>query len=240
MIKLLVTIIIVSVMPGTVQGPSPNVNQVIDTYLRSVGGEAAFAKFTTRIRRGTTEIVGISGQGEIEEYYKAPNKMMMKLTLPAIGTIQYGYDGTNGWRRDPVSGLIDVHDKELSDLAFESMFNSEVRPRERYGKLELIGLKKIRGNDAYLIVGTPAKLPPERLYFDAKSGLLVQIEVSRGTEAGQVSDEVFLDDYRGIDSVKIPYSEQHKSSGLTYVIKFTSIKHNIPIDESTFRKPASK
>lgn len=240
MIRILLTVLIISVMSGTVQGPSPNVNQVIDSYLRAVGGEAAFAKFTTRIRQGTTEIVGLPGQGQVEEYYKAPNKMMIKLTLPAIGTIQYGYDGTSGWRRDPVSGLIDVHDKELSDLAFESMFNSEVRPRERYGKLELIGLKKARGNDAYLVVGTPAKLPAEQLYFDAKSGLLVQIVVSRATEAGQVSDEVFLDDYREIDNVKIPYREQHKSSGLTYIVRFTSIKHNIPIDESTFRKPDRK
>src|SRR5205807_5030504 len=164
----------------------------------------------------------------------------VRITLPSLGVILYGYDGVHGWKRDPASGLIDLRDKQLAELAFDSMFNAEYRPKERYTQLELSGLKKMDGKDVYLIIAKAPKVSTEKLYFDSASGLLVKMEVTRSTEAGSATDIVYLDDYREVDGVKFPLMERHSSSGITFTLRFTSIKHDVPIQDSLFAKPVIK
>jgi zinc protease len=216
---------------------TPTLDQIIDKYVRAVGGKEALGKLSTRVRKGEAEIVGVQGKGEIEEYTKAPNKLMAKLTLPALGLLQYGYDGKTGWRRDPRAGIVDITGSELSYTAFDSTFNRELRLKELYPKLELRGVEKVNGRDAYLVTGTPAGLNPEKLYFDTQSGFLVRLDTARESSAGHRLTEIYLDDYRKVDGVYVPFAERHKSTGLVFIFTFTSVKHNLPLEDSAFVKP---
>src|SRR6185369_15618275 len=130
MIKCLLLLLVITTTTVTAQTATPNVDQIIDNYLHALGGETVLAKFKTRVCVGTTELGGSQGKGEFLEYYKAPNMMAVRITLPVTGTVVYGYDGVHGWRRDPAGGLIDLRDKELAQLAFDSIFNSEFRLKE--------------------------------------------------------------------------------------------------------------
>lgn len=107
MIKTLLTLLMIVVVAGHIQGQAgqqkpdsktqaatkiatttPTVDQIIDKYLQAVGGREAFSKITSRVRKGEVEIPGVPGKGETEEYAKIPNKAMTKIRLPALGLIQ--------------------------------------------------------------------------------------------------------------------------------------------------------
>jgi hypothetical protein len=171
---------------------TPTVDQIIDNYLRAIGGEAAFDKISTRVRKGSVEVTGVPGKGVVEEYQKAPDKMMSKMTLPIIGDMQYGYDGKNGWKNDTATGLVDMTGKELESIALEARLDADVKLRQRFERMELSGLQKVNGRDAHVVVGTPAGKKPEKFYFDTQSGLLVRVDATRGSEAGDVSVESTL------------------------------------------------
>ena len=44
--------------------------------------------------------------GELEMMAARPNKLLMRVSIPAIGTVEEGYDGKVGWSIDPVAGPV--------------------------------------------------------------------------------------------------------------------------------------
>jgi hypothetical protein len=255
--KTLLTLFLASAIVGVAQRPAkqkrpdvkapaakakasaaPTADQIIDRYVEASGGREALGKLSSRVMKGNAELVGAPGKGEVEIYTKAPDKLMADLTLPALGHLQYGYDGRNGWRRDPSAGLVDVRGLDLAYMAFDSEFHKELKVKERYTRLELKGVEKVNGRDAYLIVATPSDLKPERLYFATDSGLLVHLGTDRETPEGKVTEEIDFEDYRMVDGVNVPFVESHTASGLTFVFRFTSVKNNVPVDDALFGKPA--
>jgi len=63
----------------------------------------------------------------------------------------------------------------------------------------------------------------EKWYFDALTGFLLR----RGN--------IYYDDYREVDGVKLPFKVTDDSSyGFGVVVRLNEIKHNVPIDQSKF------
>lgn len=254
--KTLITLFLLSAVIGLAQEPArqkqpdvkatatkaaaPTVDQIIDKYVQASGGKEALGKLSSRVLKGEAELLGVDGKGEVEMYTKAPNKVMGNLTLPGLGHLQYGYDGRNGWRRALSGGIVDVRGLDLAYMALDAEFPKELKLKERYTKLELRGVEKVNGRDAYLIVGTPHDLKPERLYFATDSGLLIRLGTDRETPEGKATEEVDFEDYQAVDGVNIPSVERHTLSGVTFVFRFKSVKNNVPIDDTLFSKPVDK
>jgi hypothetical protein len=106
--------------------------------------------------------------------------------------------------------------------------------------MELHGLQKLNGRDAHVLVGRHAGQKPEKFYFDTQSGLLVRVDATRASGAGDVSVEVYLDDYREVEGVKFPFTERLNNSGLTFTFKYDTVHVNLPLDDAIFKKPSRK
>ena len=52
--------------------------------------------------------------------------------------------------------------------------------------------------------------------------------------------QVFQEDYKEVDGIKIPHTMRQVSSAFTLIVKLEEIKHNVPIDEAKFNKPAAQ
>ncbi len=216
-------------------------NQVIDRYLAALGGKEALTKVNSIVKKGEVQVEGVPGKGMIEEYSKAPNYTMARMMLPAIGLRHYGFDGRNLWRLEPPKGYVDVSGVELDVAVHASEFRSELMFRKLYPKIEMNGVQTINGRDVYVLVCTPARLSPEKFYFDKETGLLVRQDATIPTATGPVSSENYYEDYREIDGVKHPFLTRSKLNNEVVIItKYVYMKHNVPIDDSTFRKPASR
>src|SRR5678816_2707050 len=74
-------------------GPMPTVDQVLENYVKAIGGKDAFMKVTSRVEKGTLEIAAMGVNAPIEMYSKAPNKSLFFLDVPSFGVIQEGFDG---------------------------------------------------------------------------------------------------------------------------------------------------
>ena len=98
---------------------------------------------------------------------------------------------------------------------------------------------KVNGRATYVIAATPSNGPPEKLYFDAETGLLLKRDFERVTlEDGIVQYEVFYRDYRDVDGVKLPSTIEQHSPDSTMIFKFSEIKNNAAIEDAAFAKPA--
>ena len=216
------------------------VDTILERYVQAVGGKEALAKITSRTTQGTFSFEkGLNLSGETESYAKSPNKILINVTLPGMGLIQEGYDGSVAWTKDSTSGLRDRKGLELEGARLDAEFNRELKLQQLYPKMELKGTQNIGGRDAYLLIATPAQGQPEKLYFDAQTGLLVRLDRQRLTAQGDmVPTEIYYEDYRDADGIKVPFQERQVLPEVTVVIKYNTIKHNVVIDDTKFTKPS--
>jgi hypothetical protein len=221
-------------------GSAPTVDQILDKYVSAVGGRDALEKINSRTTKGSLQFEkGLNLTGETEGYFKFPNKNLINTNLPGLGLLQEGYDGSTAWTKDSSNGLRERKGREFEEAKLDAEFNRELKLKRLYPKMELKGTQKIAGRDAYLIEATPAGGTAEKFYFDTQTGLLVRLDRERLTPQGDaVSVEIYYEDYREADGIKVHFSERHILPDVIVLIRYSSIKHNLPIDDAKFAKPS--
>jgi len=221
-------------------GASPTVDQVLDKYVQALGGKAALEKITSTASKGTFDIAAFGASGSAEIWEKAPNKTALKLDIPGFGLVLEGFNGTVAWAQDPQSGLREKAGAELAATKIDADFYKPLRLKQLYPKITLKGKEKVSEKDAYVLVATPAEGSAETWYFDAESGLLTRMDIERESPQGKMAVQVFQEDYKTVDGIKVPHTVRQITSAFTIVIKLDEVKHNVAIDDTKFNKPAAQ
>jgi tetratricopeptide (TPR) repeat protein len=215
--------------------PLPSVDEVLDRYVQAIGGRAAWEEFSTRSVRGTVEIMGVSGT--YESHWKAPNKSLMKMEFPDVGVLQQGFDGVVGWRSHPATGIVELSGNELAQLELDAEFYSELKLRSLYPQMEVLGKAKVHDRDAYVVLAAPREGSPRRMYFDTETWLQVRVDVEQ--PQGKETLENYLEDYREVDGILMPFTMRQVTSEGTVVFRTSTVQHNVPIDDAKFSKPTA-
>jgi outer membrane lipoprotein-sorting protein len=214
----------------------PSVEQILDKYVRAIGGKAAIEKVTSRFAEGTFSIPAAGVSGQMKSYRKSPGKRMVTVSIADLGTLRNGFDGTVAWEQDPETGkLTEKNGKELSALKRDADFYRDIKLREIYPQMTLKGIEKVGSVETYLIEATPAGASTEKLYFDTETGLLIRRDSKEfsGTPVRET-----YGDYQEVDGIKLPFSVRRSTPAMTYIIKITEVKQNVTIDDAQFNKPA--
>ena len=220
------------------QAALPSVDQVLDKYVKAVGGQAAIEKLTSRVSKGTFEMDQMPGPAAEEIDAKAPNKQYMVTDIPNYGQVKRGFNGAAGWEDNPQTGLRDITGSELATMKRDADFYGAVNFKEHYPKMTVKAKESVNGHDAYVIEATPPDGAADTMYFDADSGLLVRMQREAEGPNGKVTVDITFDDYREVDGIKIPYAMHFSMGDFAFTIKFNEVKHNVPIDDAKFEKPA--
>ena len=219
----------------------PTVDQIIDRYVQAIGGAAALRKLTSRVVKMTLVIEGSDVTASRERYSQAPNKEVeiaqVKLGNGVEFEVSRGFNGAVGWSANPTDGVVrELIGTELAAEKRDAEFYWEIKLKELYPKMLLVGQAKIAGHTAYCIEATPHEGAPIKLYFEAQTGLLVRMDsIDEGANSGKVPDETYFEDYREVDGVKLPFTIRRPR--IKYTFKVNEVKHNVPIDEAKFKSP---
>ena len=225
-----------------IQNTTVTAEQVIDRYVQALGGAPAIQKITSRVSKGSVEILGAGATGTIEFYEKAPNKQMHLLTVPNVFTSYGGFNGSSGWGFDQEKKQpTELKGKELENLRADSEFYKPIRIKEQFPKITLKGEEKIPFRDGprqtYVLEAKPAAGNSRKLYFDTETGLLIRQDTS---DEGNVAMREFYLDYKNVDGVMVPFTIRQTAEGVTMILRFSEVKQNIPIDDSKFNPPGAK
>jgi zinc protease len=225
--------------PSSPAVASPSVDEVLEKYVKAMGGKDALEKLRSRIIKGSFDIETASLSGSFESFAKAPNKSATLISIQGFGDINSVYDGTKGWAKDPFTGLRELSGLELASTKREADFYSPLNFKKNFTKLEVKGREKVASSDAYVVEATPVEGPPEKFYFDANTGLVVRQDSERESPQGKLPAEVYFEDYKEVDGVKIPYLTKFVTPVFAFTVKLTEVKHNLEIEEAKFNKPAA-
>lgn len=226
------------------QTATPTAEQIISKYVEAAGGKAAIDKLTNRVMEGKAELTMIPGSAPIEIRAKAPNKAWSKTDFPGVGAITEGCDGQSAWSKNALTGVAEKKGDELAKAIRDATFNETPMLLKTYPDLKVKGTKKLGEADVYVLESKPAKDSSEVFYFDTKSSLCVGHDSQLQSNGSAVSLQMVFDDFRVVDGVKMPHGIKIKMIAadkpeVSVTIKLESIKHNVPIDDAIFKKPAS-
>jgi len=215
-----------------------NVDDILNQYIQALGGRAALERVTTRIKTGTLVAQG-GMKAPLEVYEKAPNKTLTIFRAPH-GVNQMGFDGAIGWTKTPEQGLREEAGQQLDFVKSEAEFYKELKLKERYSKMTVLGLAQLDNCEAYVIEAAPPRGRPEKLYFDRQTGLLVRMDIVPDLGQEKMQMQAYFEDYRVVDGVKLPFAIRRARPGFTWTYQFDEIKLNAPLEDAKFNKPAAQ
>jgi tetratricopeptide (TPR) repeat protein len=217
-------------------GPMPTVDEILALYIKALGGADAIKAVTSRVTKGTLDVVGTSRNGNFEIYNVAPNKALTVMQPNGAAIIKIGFNGQAGWSKARI-GTRQLKGLELAALERDSDLYLPIRLKDDYAKVTLLGKSKIGYRDVFVLELQPAAGTTEKLYLDADSYLPVRLNGTRTNGTQFMPVEIYFDEWQKVDGINIAFTITQSFPRLTYVFKATEIKHGVAIDNKLFDAP---
>jgi hypothetical protein len=225
----------------------PSVDEVLNKYVQALGGQAALRKITSRVIVGRRDIpTGPGGlvpmAADVEMYQKAPN-LTMNVYRTEKFVIADGFDGSGAWTQTIAGAVNDVPNPDAGRVRRMANFYEPIELRNDYRSMDVEGIDTVGTRRAYVLVGRPDGDTPERLYFDAQSGLLLRRAFYLTTAAGPSPFQIDFDDYRASGGVKMPFlirmdpAGQRTELGTMSTLRITKVQNNVALDAGRFVRP---
>ncbi|UCC39326.1 MAG: class I SAM-dependent methyltransferase [Candidatus Aminicenantes bacterium] len=205
---------------------------ILDRYIYTLGGRAAIEKLTTRVCTGRfVNDLSLTDPPlqthPLKAYAKIPDKWVMILQV-SRGTEQNGFDGTVGWTQNP-DRIERNNGMSRSWLGYILNPQGALRMLDYFPGMTLEAKDTLRGNAVYVVKTSSQSRTKNRLYFDAKTGLLTQIGLAWE-----------LQNYREVDGIKFPFRIATSRKGGETYFAFDKIEHNTPIGDARFAVPRAE
>jgi hypothetical protein len=224
------------VVPATQAQKLPTAREIVDRFVKASGGEAALQAIKSMRVKGTFSIVGQSLGGDLEMMSARPNKLLMRVSVPAIGMIEEGFDGKIGWSINPLEGPSLVTDRQLSERADEAWFDAELHKDDYIKEMSVVGRESLDKRDVYRVKVVTVRGNEQFELYDAENGLQVAVEASRDTPLGIVPSVVLMKDYQKFGAVLMPTRVVQRVLGQEHVFVTTSCEFD-SVPANTFDLP---
>jgi hypothetical protein len=217
----------------------PSARSIIDRHIEAVGGRKAIAARKSHRIEGTMSIPANGISGKLEVLAARPNKTLMRVTIPGVGEVLEGFDGTRGWSLSPMTGPMLTTGPELDERKFDSNFDSDLRADADYEYLKTVEKTTFEGRPVYKIAmkrkgGTSEDIE----YYDVETGLKAGAEMTRNTPMGAISVVAIATDYKKFGDIMHPTTLKQKMMGIEQVLTFTSFEYDV-VDPAVFEMPAA-
>jgi photosynthetic reaction center cytochrome c subunit len=224
--------------------PQATADQIVDKYIQALGGAQKLAGLTSFIATGTQEgYVDVKGGGQFQIFAKAPDQRTVQVVFkdaPDRGDQTRSYDGHIGWVTTPraLLGEYQVTGSELDGLKLDAELSFPGQIKQVLTNLRVGYSDSINGKEVQVVQGAGPRGLLATLYFDKQSGLLVRLLRYSRSPIGRIPTQVDYDDYRDVNGIKFPFKYKFSWLDGRDNYQITSVKTNVPIDESKFGKPS--
>jgi len=224
--------------PASVAGATaPTADQIVEKYIAAVGGKEAIRKITSRQAKGV--VIANGAETPIEFFMKAPNLRLSISQNPSAGSYT-AFDGSAGWMGTTGHAARRMTPAESWAAGIDAEFALPLRLKEMFPQLRRGRPETLNGAECEVLIGTAEGHPPVRLYFDAKSGLLVRLVRYADTPMGRNATQIDYSDYRESGGIKVPFRWRLSRPVARFTIQLSEVKSNVAIDSAKFAKPSGE
>lgn len=206
----------------------PAASELVAKYVAAIGGEAEVKKITSIKQIGAMELPAMGLSMSMEVNMAAPNKMSSKTTIPGMGEILSGYNGTVAWDVNPMSGTRVLAGKELTVAAENADFyGSLLYIADRFSSMETVGDTTINGEKAWAVKMVRKSSQQESFtYFSQTSGLIVGGKATIESQGGAIPTSQTVSGYKKFGAVLIPTKIEMAMGPQNMVMNLTDVQIN--------------
>jgi photosynthetic reaction center cytochrome c subunit len=218
-------------------GATPD--QVLDNYLKAVGGAAAANRLTSYVAKGNSVGFGrFAGRRPVEIYAKAPDQRAT-FNHTADGDVARTFDGKTGWISTPLTAVkeFELATGELDGAKFDAQIAFPGQVKRLLTNMRVSFPSTINDREVEVLQGNGPRNLLVTLYFDKQSGLLTRMVRHTTSPVGRAPTQVDFADYRDVAGVKLPYKFIFAWLDGQDTFELTEIQPNVAVDAAKFAKP---
>ena len=201
----------------------PPAATLLAKYASAIGAPAMLRAPQITTRGGLVmSAAGINATFEMLQL--APNKMQMVTTIPGVGAIQVGYDGTTAWSVDPMQGPRVLSGKEFDEIREEADPRAAARVPELFSALQTVADTTMGGEQCYLVKLTWKSGRETFDCYSAKSGLMVGSKNVQQTAMGAIPVTSLYTDYKKFGDFMMATKTVQSMMGQQQVMTVTTVE----------------
>jgi len=180
---------------------------------------------------GNMSIMGM--QMPMTMWMKNPNKIKTVTSMNGQEMIQV-YDGVKGYTVNPMAGStspVEMTAEEIKQIIRTNMFQNYMAEYLKNGQLSLAGDENVNNKPAHKLKATIEGGTVVNLFIDKSSYLMVKIS----TNSSGMTIDAFPSDYKETNGFLIPMKTSTTAQGMQFVMNFTNVEVDIPVDDSVFK-----
>ncbi|HKW47091.1 MAG TPA: hypothetical protein VJN70_06585 [Gemmatimonadaceae bacterium] len=214
----------------------PTAREVIQRHVAAIGGEAAVKAITSRYVWARYEYPARRLRGSLELYAARPNKRLLKIEYPDLGTEVTGFDGKIGWTSKPGEAARPVEGADLALLRDQSVFDFDLHPDSSFRSMTTVDSTDFQGHRCYRLRLVSITGRQWLEYYDIVTGLFVGNMFRQETEQGPITVVTVVSDYRPFDGVRLPTRLSIRAAYVERIVTVVRVRDN-QVDASVFDAP---
>lgn len=216
----------------------PDAREIINRHIKAIGGREAVLGHKSLHAKGTLAIPASGINGPIELFSAAnPDRMVVKTSVPGIGEIIEGFDGSHAWSLSPLTGPMLKVGKELSQTKLDADFYGELRDPKKYPSVKTLEKTTFDGRPCYKVAVTRIDGSEDVDYYDVASGLKAGSVNTRESPMGTLTMTSTETDYKKFGNLLHATKVTQKVMGVEQVITLVSLEYD-KVNASAFTPPA--
>ncbi len=186
---------------------------------------------------GTFEMPAAGVKGELSVVQAAPNKMALLMSIPGMGQMSTGFDGTIGWQVNPMQGPRLLEGKELEQIREDAGPASMLRPADRIRSAETLELTTMGGQSCYKVKITYNSGRESYDCYSPDTGLLVASTQRQESAMGSIEVTTFLTDWKEFGGLKTATRLRQQMMGQEQIMTIDRLEFDRPEDVKAVEVP---
>jgi len=216
----------------------PTATDLASAYVKALGGADKLKGVTSKVMTGTLTNTDEGSTSKMTVRAKAPNRYSIFVALSDEEALQTVFAGDAGWTVDPDSGVRPMNKADIAAASTDYDFYRPLHLADIYPEMGSPRKATLGTATAWVVEAKPVVGEPEKLWFDAASGLLIAREYQRMTlEDGIVAYQERFEDYKAVEGVQVPFTVRRATPDYELIYRFESVQFNAPVEDSAFAKP---
>jgi hypothetical protein len=204
----------------------PDAREIVNKHIKALGGREAILSHKSMRALGTLSVPqsGISGPIEMVQAAE-PNRMLLKTSVPGIGDILEGFDGSHAWSVSPMTGPMLKVGKELTQTKFDADFYKELYDPKNY-TLKTVEKTVFEGRPCYKIAVSRIDGVEDTDFYDVETGLRAGSIATRESPMGQMTMTAVEGGYKKFGNLMQATNITQTVMGVQQTITLTSVEYD--------------
>ena len=203
---------------------APKAEDIFARHVAAIGGKDAVMKLSSIKTNGTMQMVSMGITANIESISAAPNRSSTRMTIPGMGEIAYGFDGSVAWELNPMQGPRVKTEKERVAMAEESDFyGGMLFSKDRYQTTETVGAADFGGEKTWQVKTVLKSGRVVNEYFSVATGLKVGSQTTQENAQGKLDVVTIESNYKQFGALKFATKSEMTTGSTKMLVTVTNV-----------------